>query len=164
MKVLITGDTGFIGTNLKQHVGDLGHEVIGFSTRNGFDIMDRGQVGSAVSGVDVVIHGAAFADPAASIDQPEKTIDINLLGTLNVLKACAINDVPCTNISSWPSRTKGVPSSKGKVAPSSQLRPPSLLRRILRLRVTVFPGRFHCGAAMSRVPSSSRVRFGSWKK
>ena len=49
--------------------------------------MDRGQVESAVSGMDVVIHGAAFADPAASIDQPEKTIDINLLGTLNVLKA-----------------------------------------------------------------------------
>ena len=121
MKVLITGDTGFIGTNLKQHVGDLGHEVIGFSTRNGFDIMDRGQVESAVSGMDVVIHGAAFADPAASIDQPEKTIDINLLGTLNVLKACAINDVPCTNISSCEIYGDG----EGPITEEAPFKPPN---------------------------------------
>ena len=100
MRVLITGDTGFIGSNVKNLAVSKGHDVIGFSRGNGNDILDTDSVDKAVAGADLVIHAAAFADPAASIKEPEAAIESNLLGTLYVLQACLRENVPCVYLSS----------------------------------------------------------------
>jgi nucleoside-diphosphate-sugar epimerase len=51
------------------------------------DIMDAAQVARAAEGCDTVIHMAAIVGVQEVIRQPRKTIEVNLIGTRNVLEA-----------------------------------------------------------------------------
>lgn len=55
MKVLITGDTGFIGCFLKKKIEEKGYEVFGLNTKNG-DICNYGDVLKKVKNMDIVFH------------------------------------------------------------------------------------------------------------
>src|SRR5512136_1508312 len=94
MIALITGDDGFIGTNLKALLLEKSVEVRGFSRKKGLDVLNAQQVREAVKGVDLVFHVAAEAKPAESILKPVETIETNLRGSLNVLEACREQNVP----------------------------------------------------------------------
>jgi nucleoside-diphosphate-sugar epimerase len=88
MKVLITGDTGFIGKNMKNYLENIGIETIGYSRRNGYDIFNKNLLEEYIKKSDIVIHFAAEAKPGESILTPIKTIDVNIKGSLNVLEGC----------------------------------------------------------------------------
>ena len=60
----MTGDTGFIGSNLKKRLSRESVELIGFSRRCGFDVLSFEQVVSWTRDVDLVYHLAAYARPA----------------------------------------------------------------------------------------------------
>jgi nucleoside-diphosphate-sugar epimerase len=94
MKVLITGDSGFIGSNLSNYLSSLGIEVRGFSTSKGYDIFNSEQLDHFVKQVDLVYHCAAYAKPGESITYPVKAIDINVRGILSILEACRKYDIP----------------------------------------------------------------------
>ena len=108
-KVLVTGAGGFIASHLIEHLVREGAQVRGFvryNSRNDLgmlkwlapeilsqleimqgDLRDNEAVRNAVRGVDTVFHlGALIAIPYSYVN-PREVIDVNIMGTLNVLMA-----------------------------------------------------------------------------
>ncbi len=90
----MTGDTGFIGSNMKDFLLKENVEVIGYSRGKGFDIMNRDQLRRSAKGCDLVYHFAAEAKPGESVLNPIQTIEVNLRGSLNVIEVCRELGVP----------------------------------------------------------------------
>lgn len=100
---LITGIGGFLGSHLAEFALGQGWALSGIlrgENRNieGIrhegklfwgDILDRGQVENAVQKArpDVIFHLAAQSSPSVSWSDPERTFQVNVLGTLNLLEA-----------------------------------------------------------------------------
>ena len=108
-KVLVTGAGGFIASHLIERLVTEGAQVRGFvryNSRNDLgmlkwlapeifsqveimqgDLRDNEAVRNAVRGVDTVFHlGALIAIPYSYVN-PREVIDVNIMGTLNVLMA-----------------------------------------------------------------------------
>ena len=104
-KVLITGGSGFIGSNLSKELLSKGHEVhiLDISDKSSLTlegaILHRGSithsdiVESAIEGCEVVFHEAALTSVSDSIENPEKFRKVNVWGTRNVLEVCRKHDV-----------------------------------------------------------------------
>lgn len=104
-RVLVTGGAGFIGSALVENLLSLNYEVIVLDTletgklENVKEFKDRefrlikGSIlnieilRDALKGVKHVFHQAALPSVARSVRDPVKTDEINVAGTLNVLKA-----------------------------------------------------------------------------
>jgi len=107
-KMVVTGGAGFIGSNLSEHLLNMGHSVVvidnlstgrkqnlaGWSEKAGsrfeflqMDINDTDRLRSIFRGVSYVFHQAAIPSVARSIENPEATQFANANGTLSVLIA-----------------------------------------------------------------------------
>ncbi|PIX31538.1 NAD-dependent dehydratase, partial [Candidatus Bathyarchaeota archaeon CG_4_8_14_3_um_filter_42_8] len=106
-KVLVTGGAGFIGSHVVDKLVGAGYGVrviddlsegklsnIEGHLKNGRvcffegDIRDAELVRKYVQDVDAVVHLAAVISVPFSIENPSLTFDVNMNGTLNLLKAC----------------------------------------------------------------------------
>lgn len=108
-KVLVTGAGGFIASHLVERLVSEGANVrafVRYNSRNDYgmlklissdafskieimqgDLRDNEAVRNAVKGVDTVFHlGALIAIPYSYVN-PREVIDVNIMGTLNVLMA-----------------------------------------------------------------------------
>lgn len=92
MNILITGDTGLLGTNLKNRLKELGHETYGASRRNKIDLQDAEFTQKFVELIkpDVVYHLAANAAESRGQVSPIDMTQRNIGIFVNTLKA-AIN-------------------------------------------------------------------------
>ena len=97
-RVLVTGGHGFIGSHLMNYLYEKGNKVLGIdnlmhASQNEVhtkyvDVRNYKELLDYFSNCDVCFHLAAQISVDRSIQFPQETIDINILGTQNVLE-CA---------------------------------------------------------------------------
>lgn len=121
IKVLVTGHTGFIGSNMVNFLRSMGVEVIGYSRSSGCDIFDLNKLKKFVKECDLVYHFAAYAKPGESIANPIQAIETNIKGCLNVLEACKEYNVPII----YPSSCEVYGDSKEPIKEDYPLNPPN---------------------------------------
>lgn len=109
MKILVTGGAGFIGSHVVDAYIAAGHEVAvldNFSTGNErnvnpaarvfrVDLREQTQTAAAVTSFkpDVVNHHAAQSEVPRSVADPGYDAQVNVVGGLNLLRACVDNGV-----------------------------------------------------------------------
>ncbi|NDY94984.1 NAD-dependent epimerase/dehydratase family protein [Wenzhouxiangella limi] len=116
MKILVTGGGGFLGQAIVRRVIERGDavvslnrsaypelEALGVTCRLG-DIADPEAVLAAAEGCEAVVHVAARAGPGLHAPDFERP---NVVGTENVLAACARHDIPILVYTSSPSVVHG---------------------------------------------------------
>jgi UDP-glucuronate 4-epimerase len=81
MKILITGNEGFIGSNLESYLKNLGYIVIGLDIKSGNDILFCN-----LPECDLVIHLAGIGGVRESIDDPARYWKVNVEGTRRILE------------------------------------------------------------------------------
>lgn len=85
MKILITGSSGFVGSNLVKKLSKK-HSIIQYDLVNNEDVLNEKLLSKKLQDVDLVIHLAAFISAAESWERPMDYIRNNSLGTLSVVK------------------------------------------------------------------------------
>lgn len=83
MKICVTGHRGAIGQVLLGWLERIGHSVQGLDSQDGMDVRHSQTVHNRVFGCQAVVHLAARTGDCAD------TMEVNLLGTWNVLQAAA---------------------------------------------------------------------------
>lgn len=111
MRVLVTGGAGFIGSSFAKKARQQGWQVtvldnLSTGHKSTFDeleklgirviigdIRNRELLSKEMLNCTAVIHLAAQASVPLSVEKPEETNEINVLGTDNVIQSCFDNDV-----------------------------------------------------------------------
>ena len=93
MKILVTGKSGLIGSNLLDRLLKDGYDAIGTSTKDG-DLRDSDYCLEVTKGVDVVFHCAANTSGAHVMqNSPLSHVTPNVIMNANLMEACYVNKV-----------------------------------------------------------------------
>ena len=109
MKLLVTGGAGFIGSHLVERLVELGHDVVVIDnllrgnkiplevlskiTFIHGDVRDQTLVEHWVKDIDVIFHFAAVLGVDVVADQPVETMDVEVIGTRNIVNAARMHKV-----------------------------------------------------------------------
>ena len=103
-KAVVVGGSGFIGSHVADCLTDSGYEVTIYDKVESQwlrkdqkmeigTILDKERLSQVIKGVNLVYNFAALADINQALNQPIETININILGNLNIMNACHVNQV-----------------------------------------------------------------------
>jgi len=98
-KAVVIGGSGFIGSHVADQLSCLGYAVVIYDVNDSKwirqdqtmvlgDINDVDKLNKTIEKSEVVYNFAAISDLNQAIDQPLKTVNINILGNMNVMEAC----------------------------------------------------------------------------
>lgn len=102
MVVLVTGGSGFIGSHVVDKLVEKGYPVRVFDQIKPLredvewfqgDLLDQNDILLACKDVEVAYHLAAIADVGVAVSNTHTCININEIGTVNLLKACISREV-----------------------------------------------------------------------
>jgi dTDP-4-dehydrorhamnose reductase len=84
-KLIFTGGSGLLGREMKRLVP----QAL-YPERREFDVTDYAQIDRYLEGKDAkaVFHAAAFTSPPKVDKDPGLALDVNIVGTANIVKAC----------------------------------------------------------------------------
>lgn len=84
-KILFTGGSGLLGSEFKKILPD-----IQYPSKSEFDVTDLEQMDQYLGKSDwsMIIHAAAFTSPPRIEQDPLRAIDVNIIGTSNIVKLC----------------------------------------------------------------------------
>ncbi len=134
--VLVTGAAGLVGRTLARRLADRQRAFIALDrtasvTEDGIEIVgcDLGDVHRMYAltrdGIDAVVHCGAFSGPMVARDTPHAMVQVNIVGTANMLELARVHEarrfVYCSSTSAY-----GVVRSPGPVAEDCLLQPASL--------------------------------------
>lgn len=102
--ITVIGGSGFIGSHVADKLSDAGYRVRIYDRvsspwlRQGQemivgDLSNIEKIHNSVAGAYAVYNFAALADLNLALTQPVKTVEVNILGNVQVLEACRLNDV-----------------------------------------------------------------------
>ena len=111
-KIIVTGGAGFIGSHIVDRILREGYEVLVIDdlsqgrldnisqhlNNQNFkfikaDIRDSERINTIVKDADAILHQAAVVSVTRSLEDPAYTNDVNVTGTLNLLKASTNSNV-----------------------------------------------------------------------
>jgi UDP-glucose 4-epimerase len=104
MRIVVTGASGFLGSHIADALSAAGHETVIFdlarsrwlqSNQRMFigSVLDPQAVERALRDCDVVYHLAAMADISETMERPRDAVELNIMGTVNVLEAARTHHV-----------------------------------------------------------------------
>lgn len=95
-EILFTGGSGLLGSELKKLFPQAN-----FPTSSEFNVTNYDQIREYIKNKDIkiILHAAAFTSPPKCEENPEKAIDVNIIGTSNIVKLCQKNNIKIIYIS-----------------------------------------------------------------
>ncbi len=95
-KIIFTGGSGLLGSEFRKILPN-----INYPSSKEFDVtrFDQMKEYAQSSGCELVIHAAAFTSPPLIDKEPLKAIDVNIIGTSNIVKLCMEFDAKLIYIS-----------------------------------------------------------------
>lgn len=89
-KILFTGGSGLLGGEIKKLMPN-----IKYPTSSEFEVTNYNQMNEYLKNIEIklIIHAAAFTSPPRIKEDPIKAIDVNIIGTSNVVKLCAKKNI-----------------------------------------------------------------------
>ena len=103
-KVVVVGGSGFIGSHVADHLSQAGYKVTIYDRSQSKwlrsdqeivigDVLDAEKLKQTISGAELVYNFAALADLNQALEEPLKTVNINILGNMNVMEACRTHEI-----------------------------------------------------------------------
>jgi UDP-glucose 4-epimerase len=104
LKVIVFGGSGFLGSHVADELTKRGHQVKIFDINASpylqpsqemviGSILDREKITKAIEGCEIVYNFAGLADMDEAMKKPIETVQLNVLGNVNILEAAKINKV-----------------------------------------------------------------------
>ena len=103
-KVVVIGGSGFIGSHVADCLSEIGYQVTIYDNIKSpwlrkdqkmvvGNILDFEELKIVTEGAEFVYNFAGITDLNEASDNPIKTVEINILGNVNVLEVCRINKI-----------------------------------------------------------------------
>jgi dTDP-4-dehydrorhamnose reductase len=94
--VLFTGGTGLLGRHMKPLIP----QAL-FPRRDEFDITDPSNMAAYLGGktVSTIFHAAAFTSPPKINENPKLALDVNIIGTANLVRVCMERNIKLLYVS-----------------------------------------------------------------